>query len=117
MAVEGDRIVARGRQLPWLERARTAGRMLPAGAPALDLSRVHNINDGEIGKLRAAIQSHNIRFDNNDALPAKGQDAILDQVARELNELATLASSLHVNTGNADRAFRRQGPAAPSTCR
>ena len=99
LALEGDRIVAQGSaSLPWLERARAAGRTLPAGAPALDLSAVRNINDGEIGKLRAAIQSHNIRFDNNVALPAKGQDAILDEVAGELNELATLSESLHVIT-------------------
>ena len=99
LAVEGNRIVAQGSaSSPWLERARVAGRLLPAGAPALDLSAVRNINDGELGKMRDAIQSRNIRFDNNVSLPAAGQDAILDQVASELKELAALSSSLHVTT-------------------
>jgi outer membrane protein OmpA-like peptidoglycan-associated protein len=99
LAVDGNRIVAEGSaSSPWIERARVAGRMLPAGAPAFDISAVRNINDGEVGKLREAIQSHNIRFDNNVALPAAGQDAILDQVAGELKELAALSASLHVTT-------------------
>jgi outer membrane protein OmpA-like peptidoglycan-associated protein len=99
LAVEGDRIAAQGSaSLPWLERARVAGRMLPAGAPTLDLSAVLNVNDGEIGKMRDAIQSRSIRFDNNVSLPAAGQDAILDQIAGELKELAALSSNLHVTT-------------------
>ena len=99
LAVEGARIVVQGSaSSPWLERARVAGRMLPAGAPALDLSAVRDINDGEIGKLRDVIQAHSIRFDNNAALPAKGQDPILDQLAGELNELTTLSGSLHMIT-------------------
>jgi OOP family OmpA-OmpF porin len=72
--------------------------MLPAGAPTLDLSAVLNVNDGEIGKMRDAIQSRSIRFDNNVSLPAAGQDAILDQIAGELKELAALSSNLHVTT-------------------
>ncbi|HWF96403.1 MAG TPA: OmpA family protein [Xanthobacteraceae bacterium] len=99
LAVEGDHIVAQGSaSSPWIERARVAGRMLPAGAPALDLSAVRNINDGEIGKLRDTIQARNIRFDNNVALPAAGQGAILDQQASDLNALAALSTSLHVTT-------------------
>ena len=39
LAVEGDRIVARGSARPtWIERARAVARMLPAGGPGFDLS-------------------------------------------------------------------------------
>ena len=110
LAVEGDHIVAQGSAAStWLERARTAGRMLPAGGPSLDLSRVHDINEGAIGKLSEAIRSHEIHFNFNESLPAAGQDAVLDQLAKELNDLASLALSLHVSarvmlTGHSDDA-------------
>jgi OOP family OmpA-OmpF porin len=97
LAVEGDHIVARGSAAStWIERARTASRMLPAGGPRLDLSRLHDINEGAIGKLGEAIRSHEIHFNFNESLPAPGQDAILDQLANELTDLASLASNLHV---------------------
>ena len=108
--VEGDHIVAQGSAAStWIERARTAGRMLPAGGPSLDLSGVHDINEGAIGKLSEAIRSNDIHFNFNESLPAAGQDAILDQLAGELNELASLASHLHVTarvtlTGHSDDA-------------
>ena len=99
LEIEGDRIVAQGLATSrWLERARAAGRMLPAGAPGLDLSAVQTVNDGAIGKLRDAIESHQIHFDNNVPLPAPGQDAILDRLAAELKELAALSSTMHVTT-------------------
>ncbi len=99
LAVDGDRIVAQGSaSSPWIARARAAGRLLPAGAPIFDLSAVRNISEGQLGKLRDAIQARSIRFDNNVSLPTAGQDTILDQLAGELNELATLSSSLNVVT-------------------
>jgi outer membrane protein OmpA-like peptidoglycan-associated protein len=82
----------------WLERARVAARLVPAGAPGLDLSAVRTLNDGALGKLRDAIQSHQIHFDNNVPLPAPGQDAVLDQTAAEIKQLAALSSTLRVNT-------------------
>jgi outer membrane protein OmpA-like peptidoglycan-associated protein len=98
-AVDGDRIVAQGSaSSPWIARAREAGRLLPAGAPIFDLSAVRNISEGALGKLRDTIQAHNILFDNNVSLPKVGQDAILDQLAGELTELATMSSNLHVVT-------------------
>jgi len=97
-AVDGDRIVAQGSaSSPWIARAREAGRLLP-GAPIFDLSAVRNISEGSLGKLRDTIQAHNILFDNNVSLPKAGQDAILDQLAGELTELATMSSNLHVVT-------------------
>jgi OOP family OmpA-OmpF porin len=77
-------------------RARAAARLLPVGAPSLDLSRVHDFNDGAVGKLREAIQSRDIHFNYNEPLPAPDQDSILDELATELNQLASLSSSMRV---------------------
>lgn len=110
LAVEGDHIVAKGSALStWIERARIAGRMLPAGGPGLDLAQVRDANEGAIGKLREAIRSHAIHFNFNESSPARGQDAVLDQLAAELGELASLASTMRVTarvmlTGNSDDA-------------
>jgi outer membrane protein OmpA-like peptidoglycan-associated protein len=99
LAVEGDRIVAVGSAtLAWLRRARTAARLLPAGAPQLDLSQVQDLSEGVLGKLRDAIQSKEIRFDYNIPLPSRGQEAVLDQLAAELKELTALSSTLRVTT-------------------
>jgi OOP family OmpA-OmpF porin len=70
---------------------------------------VSDVYQGEIGKLSAAIKSHEIHFNFNESLPAPGQEAILDQVASELNELASLASNMGVTarvmvTGHSDDA-------------
>jgi OOP family OmpA-OmpF porin len=73
-----------------------ASRILPSGAPAFDLSAVQTVSDGAIGKLRDLIQARTIRFNNNEPLPAPGQDAVLDQLAGELKALETLAPTLHV---------------------
>ena len=97
--IDGDRIVARGEaSSPWIARARGAGRLLPAGAPVFDLSGIRDISEGSLRKLRDGIQARSILFDNNVSLPKAGQDAVLDQIAAELNELATMSSDLHVVT-------------------
>jgi outer membrane protein OmpA-like peptidoglycan-associated protein len=97
--VDGDRILAEGSaSLLWLERAHNASRMLPPGAPQFDLSGVRTVRDVAIDRLREAIQSHTIRFNNNEPLPAPGQDAILDQLAGELTDLASLSSALRMTT-------------------
>ena len=100
LAVDGDRIVARGEaSSPWIARARAAGRSLPAGAPVFDLSAVRDISEGSLGKLRDAIQAHSILFDSNVSLPKAGQDAVLDQIAAELNELVTMSSTCTSSPG------------------
>ena len=110
LEVEGDRIVARGSAAStWIDRARVAGRRLPAGGPSLDLSHVHDINEGAIGKLSEAIQSHEIHFNFNQSLPTVGQDVILDQLAKELTDLESLVSRLRLTarvmlTGHSDDA-------------
>jgi OOP family OmpA-OmpF porin len=108
LALEGDHIVALGSApATWIERARTAGRMMPAGGPVLDLSRLHDINQGALGELSKAIQSHEIHFGFNEPLPAAGQEATLDQLAKELNDLESQASAMRVTarvmvTGHSD---------------
>jgi outer membrane protein OmpA-like peptidoglycan-associated protein len=98
-ALEDDRIVATGSvPLTWTQRARASSRMLPAGAPSVDLSQVRDINDGVLGKLRDAIQSKEIHFDHSNPLPTRGQEGILDQLAAELKELAALSSTLRITT-------------------
>jgi OOP family OmpA-OmpF porin len=99
LAVDGNRIVAQGSaSAPWIARARAAGRLLPEGAPVLDLSALRDISEGALGKLRDAIQAHSVLFDSGKSLPAAGQDSVLDQLAGELNELATMSSNLNVIT-------------------
>jgi outer membrane protein OmpA-like peptidoglycan-associated protein len=53
-----------------------------------------------------ALQGHSIHFDYKIALPAQGQDDILDDIAAELRELAKLSSpQVHAKvtlTGHAD---------------
>lgn len=99
LSLDGNRIVAEGAAAAtWLGRARVAARLLPAGGPTFDLSQVRNADEGAIAKLRDAIQAHEIRFNSNEPLPASGQDATLDMLAKDLNDLAALASNLHVNT-------------------
>jgi outer membrane protein OmpA-like peptidoglycan-associated protein len=122
LAIKDDHIVAQGEaSAAWLDRARIAGRLLPVGAPPLDLTAVANTDDeatakrrAEIAKLRQdtqklreAIQSHYIRFAYNVSLPLPGQDAALDELAGELKELSSLAANAHVVTrvqltGNSD---------------
>lgn len=97
--VDGDRIVARGEApSPWISRARKVGSTLPAGAPILDVSAVRDISEGALGKLRDAIQARSINFDSGKSLPAAGQEQVLDEVARDLNELVKLSATLHAVT-------------------
>lgn len=119
LALEDGHIVATGSaSARWLDRARLAARLLPAGSPGLDLSSVDNADEAAIAKLREVtqslretIQSQEIHFESNEPLPAPGQDAILDQLARELKELASLSSTMHAAarvalTGHSDDTGR-----------
>jgi outer membrane protein OmpA-like peptidoglycan-associated protein len=99
LAVDGNRIVAQGSApSPWISRARKVGSALPAGAPVLDLSAMRDISEGALGKLRDAIQARSINFDSGKSLPAAGQEQVLDEIARDLNELVKLSSTLHAVT-------------------
>ncbi len=99
LAVENDRIVAVGSApLAWIRRVRASSRMLSIGALPVDLSQVRDLTEGALGKLRDAIQSKEIRFEYNNPLPARAQEAVLDQLAEELKELTALSASLSVTT-------------------
>jgi outer membrane protein OmpA-like peptidoglycan-associated protein len=108
LAVANDAIVATGSaSSAWLQRARNLVAAMPLGSPVVDFSQVRDLNDGELGRLRAAIQSHSIHFNYNDALPAAGQDRVFDDLAAKLNELIELSSKLRVTsrvilTGHSD---------------
>ena len=46
LAVEGDRIVARGSaSAAWIQNARATGRMLPAGVSDVDVSQVRDLDE------------------------------------------------------------------------
>jgi outer membrane protein OmpA-like peptidoglycan-associated protein len=104
LAIDRDRIVATGSApVRWLERARLAARMLPAGSPGLDLDGVRNVDEEATAKLlkatkslRETIQAQEVHFDSNEPLPAAGQEAMLDRLAGEIKELASLSASLRV---------------------
>ena len=99
LAVENDRIVAVGSApLAWIRRVRASSRMLSIGALPVDLSQVRDLTEGALGKLRDAIQSKEIRFEYNNPLPARAQEAVLDQLAEELKQLTALSASLSVTT-------------------
>jgi outer membrane protein OmpA-like peptidoglycan-associated protein len=108
LAIESDRIVALGSaSAAWLQRARATANALPTGAAGVDFTQVQDLDNGALGKLRTAIQSHEILFDNNGPVPSQAQNAILDQVAQEVRDLAALSSKLAVTprvmlTGHSD---------------
>ena len=116
LAIKDGRIVAEGAaSRSWLERARFAARLLSAGAPGLDLSGMKDKDEEAIAKLKEAIskvretlQSRSIHFDYRISLPAAGQEEVLDAIAVELRELATLSSpQVHAKvtlTGHSDSA-------------
>jgi OOP family OmpA-OmpF porin len=107
-SIAGDQIVAHGSaSLGWLQRARTYVANLPDGAPRVDLSQVQDLSKGALAALRDAIQSKAIRFGYNEALPAPSEDALLDELAGELQRLEALAASQNVTprvtvTGHSD---------------
>jgi OOP family OmpA-OmpF porin len=108
MMLQGDRIVAFGSASEaWLRRAHATTEALPAGTPSVDFTAVEDLDTGMLGKLRAAIQSTQILFDNNSPAPAQESNQILDKTADEIHNLAALASTLGVTarvmlTGHSD---------------
>ncbi len=97
-AVKGNRIVAQGSAaFAWILQARAAARMLPAGGPSLDVSRVHDVNEQAFAKLRKVIHSQQIYFATDQSLPERGQEAVLARLAGELHQLASLTSAMRVS--------------------
>jgi OOP family OmpA-OmpF porin len=78
----------------WVEKARELIAALPAGAPAIDLTALKDVQDPTFVRLRDAIQSHVITFASSAPRPPVGQDGVLDAIASELTELISVARGL-----------------------
>jgi OOP family OmpA-OmpF porin len=78
----------------WVEKARSMIALMPAGSPAIDLSRLKDVQDPTFIRLRDMIQARVVNFDTGDPRPAAGQDAELDTLASEFNELTRVAKGL-----------------------
>ncbi len=106
--IDGSRIVAVGSaSLGWLHHAHTYVASLPDGAPPIDLTQVQDLSRGTLGALRDAIEAKAIRFGYNESLPAPTEDALLDELADELQQLEALADAQNVTprvtvTGHSD---------------
>jgi OOP family OmpA-OmpF porin len=107
MAVQNGRVVASGSaSSAWLAQARSASRQLPAGF-VLDLSHVSNLQGPELSRLHESIQACVIHFSYNEPLPAAGQEAVLDELALELEQLFSLSPGTRVAlTGHSDATGR-----------
>ncbi|OUM02250.1 OmpA family protein [Variovorax sp. JS1663] len=75
----------------WLDKARSYALTLPAGAPAVDLSALQDVQDPDFIRLRDAIQARLIHFDFSMPRPAADQESKLDAVAADMRELVQVA--------------------------
>jgi flagellar motor protein MotB len=96
-ALDGDTIRATGTApRRWIEKARTLASVLPPGSAHLDLSALGDVQQGELERLRDAIQARPVFFGYGDALPVPGQETIIEAQAAELRELAAASKKLGV---------------------
>jgi OOP family OmpA-OmpF porin len=108
LQVMDNRVVASGAAPDhWLRRARIFSASLPVGAPAVDWSSVRIVDDGAFDRLRAVIESEQIRFDSGKPLPPAGEDATLDLLASQIKELERVSNNLKISsrvmlTGHSD---------------
>ncbi|GAA4348922.1 hypothetical protein GCM10023165_35170 [Variovorax defluvii] len=75
----------------WLDKARAFALSLPAGAPAVDLSELKDLQDPDFIRLRDAIQARLIHFDFSMPRPAADQESKLDASAEDMRELVQVA--------------------------
>jgi flagellar motor protein MotB len=75
----------------WIEKARTLASVLPPGSAQLDLTGLTDLQQGELERLRDAIQARPVFFGYGDALPVPGQEVMIEALAAELKELATVS--------------------------
>jgi flagellar motor protein MotB len=110
--LDGDMIRATGTApRRWIEKARTLASLLPPGSVQLDLSALVDVQQGELDRLRDAIQAHPVFFGYGDALPVPGQEPIIEGLAANLRELAVVSQKLGVTVrvtvvGHADSTGR-----------
>ena len=84
-----------------VDLARSHGRPLAAGRSACFRRVGHSRYQRRgLGNLRDTIQARSILFDNGVSLPTAGQDTVLDQIAGELKELATMSSTCMSSPGS-----------------
>ncbi|MET0217450.1 MAG: OmpA family protein [Burkholderiales bacterium] len=96
-ALDGDTIRASGTAgRRWIEKARTLATALPPGSAQLDLTALGDLQQGEIDRLRDAIQARPVFFGYGDALPVPGQEPIIESLAADLRELAVVSRRLGV---------------------
>ncbi|MCL4183762.1 MAG: OmpA family protein [Burkholderiaceae bacterium] len=97
LAADGEAIVASGAaSAAWLARARNVARSLPPGSPRIELAGVRDLNDGELGTLRVAIEAQSLNFDVNEVMPSRAQEPTLDSVAQSIRQMAELSARLGV---------------------
>lgn len=80
----------------WIEKARTLANVLPPGSAQLDLTALGDLQQGELDRLREAIQARPVFFGFGDALPVPGQEPMIEGLAAELKELAVISRKLDV---------------------
>ncbi|MCU0972619.1 MAG: OmpA family protein [Burkholderiales bacterium] len=96
-ALDGDTIRATGTApRRWIEKARTLASVLPPGSAHLDLNALGDVQQGELERLRDAIQARPVFFGYGDALPVPGQETIIEAQAAELRELAAASQKFGV---------------------
>lgn len=94
LAADGDAIVASGAaSAAWLQKAHRVASSMPLGSPRVDLAGVRNLDDGEIGRIRAMIESRSLHFDVGEVMPDGSFDATLDEVAAGIAQIAALAAN------------------------
>jgi len=93
--LRGNTIVAQGgAPQDWIDKARGLVRVLPAGAPSVDLTALTDVEDPEYLRLRTAIQSRQIYFDSGAPNPAAGQEKALDDLIAEIHSIVSVAKHL-----------------------
>jgi len=107
-ALQGNAIHVRGGAPPdWIDKARAFVRALPAGAPAVNLANITDVEDPDYLKLREDIQALRIHFNSGAPDPSAGQEGALDQVAANMKAIIGVARRLGFSvrlslTGHAD---------------
>ena len=92
---DGDTIRLQGGAPPdWIEKARLLVRALPAGAPAVDLSGLTDVEDPDYVRLRESIQAVRVYFDSGAPDPSAGQEVALDRIAADTRTIIEVARRL-----------------------
>ncbi|MFN0306182.1 MAG: OmpA family protein [Burkholderiales bacterium] len=95
--LERDRVRAIGSAPhPWIERARALSRLMPLGAPVLDLSELSNVDRSELDRMRLGIEAEHVYFDVGSPRPERRQEALIEALALKINALAERTRELQL---------------------